>query len=312
MIALLLSLSLSAPASGATVTLPVEARVKGTEITLGEVAQVSGLDAELVGRLRAIELGYSPAPGFSRMLTAERVRQALAKEFPAVEVRVTGERACRLWPEVTVLEPAAIEAAARTELARTFAGKEATYHLKDALASVQVPVGDVDQKVVARAPAGEPKSGVLGVPVEIHVDGLRYRTVWTSWTVEVWETRPVLTRPVKAGEELRPDLFGRARVQVGRAAELEHLDPAQLSGTIAKRDLAPGQAVTALDVHRPAAVTLGSNLFLRVRKGSIEARVSAVALETGAVGDRVRVRTLQAGQEMQATVVGRDLCEIVL
>ena len=65
-------------------------------------------------------------------------------------------------------------------------------------------------------------------------------------------------------------------------------------------------------MHRPAAVTLGATLFLRVKKGSIEARVSALALETGAVGDRIRIKTVEAGQELVATVVGRDLCEISL
>ena len=66
------------------------------------------------------------------------------------------------------------------------------------------------------------------------------------------------------------------------------------------------------DVHRPAAVTLGTTLFLRVKKGSIEARVSALALETGSVGERIRVKTVDAGQELVATIVGRDLCEISL
>jgi flagella basal body P-ring formation protein FlgA len=59
-------------------------------------------------------------------------------------------------------------------------------------------------------------------------------------------------------------------------------------------------------------VTLGTTLFLRVKKGPVEARVSALALETGTVGDRIRVKTVDAGQELVATVVGRDQCEISL
>jgi len=152
----------------------------------------------------------------------------------------------------------------------------------------------------------------VGVPVEVLVDGVRYRTVWTSWRVDVWETRPVLSRPVRAGEELRPELFSRARVQVGRTVGMEPLDPSQVAGAVAKHDLAQGEGVTAMDVHRPAAVVLGATLFLRVKKGPIEARVSALALETGAVGDRIRIKTVEAGQELVATVVGRDLCEITL
>lgn len=309
---MLSAILLKAMLSGATVTLPVEAKVKGTEIELGELCQVAGLDGELVERLRALELGYAPAPGFSRLLTAERIRAELAKALPGVEIRVTGERACRVWPAIEELSPLVIEDAARQELLRSFSGKEATFTLAETLAPVKIPQGERGRTIQARVTPGELKSGIIGVPVEVLVDGLRYRTVWTSWRVDVWETRAVLARPVRAGEQLRPELFSRARVQVGREAEIDALDPSQVAGSVARRDLAPGERVTEHDVHRPAAVVLGATLFLRVKKGPIEARVSALALETGSVGDRIRIKTVEAGQELVATVVGRDLCEISL
>jgi flagella basal body P-ring formation protein FlgA len=309
MLAILIARSMLA---GVTVTLPVEAKIKGTEIELGELCLVAGLDAELVERVRAIELGYAPAPGFSRLLTVERIRAELAKAFPNVEIQVAGERACRVWPQVEELAPAVLEEAARLELVRAFAGKEATFTLADPIAAVKVPLGEQKSRVNARKPAGELRGGVVGVPVEVLVDGLRYRTIWTAWRVELWETRPVLSRPVKAGEELRPELFARARIEVGREAELETLDPRAVAGSVARRDLAAGERVTLHDVHRPAAVTLGAALFLRVKKGPIEARVPALALETGSVGDRIRVKTIEAGAELVATVVGRDLCEVSL
>ena len=46
---------------GVTVTLPMEAHVRGTEIELGEIAQVVGADPEEVDRVAALELGYAPA-----------------------------------------------------------------------------------------------------------------------------------------------------------------------------------------------------------------------------------------------------------
>jgi len=298
--------------AGVTVTLPTECKVRGTEIELGELAQVAGLDAELVERLRAFELGYAPAPGFSRLLTAERIRADLARELPGVDVRVIGERACRVWPAVEELTAAELEGAARAELTRLLAGKEATFTLSEPVQPVKVPLGDQGRRLSARTPEGELASGIVAVPVEVLVDGQRYRTVWTSWRLEVWETREVLARPVRAGEELRPELFERARVKRERVVDAKTLVPAQVLGAVAKRDLASGASVTDQDVHRPPAVSLGTTLFLRVKKGSIEARVAAVALETGAVGDRIRLKTVDAGQELVATIVGHDLCELKL
>ncbi len=298
--------------SGLTITLPPESKSRGTEIELGEVAQVSGLDAELVERVRALELGYAPAPGFSRLVTADRIRAELDREVPGLSIRLAGERACRVWPEIEELQPVELEEAARTELVRAFGQEEAAFTLQGAIPLVRVPLGASEPALVARAPAGPLTSGVLGVPVEVHVDGQRYRTVWTSWRVEAWETRQVLVRPVRAGEEFRPEFFERARVRVTSEARPQVLQPQELLGSVARHDLSQGEAVTALDVHRPAAVTLGSTVFLRVKRGAIEARVSAVALETGAVGERIRVKTLESGQELVATIAGRELCEIVL
>jgi flagella basal body P-ring formation protein FlgA len=309
---MLAALLLESLLSGVTVTLPAEAKVRGTEIELGELCLVAGLDGELVDRVRALELGYAPAPGFSRLVSAERLRADLARLLPEVEIRVAGERACRVWPELEEIAPETIEASARAQLLLATAGKEATFTLAQTITPVRVPMGELATRVEARAPAGEVRSGVTGVPVEIFVDGLRYRTLWTSWRVDLWETRAILARSVRAGEELRAELFERARVRVGEGSSPAALEPRQVVGAVAKRDLAPGERVTTLDVHRPAAIALGSTLFLRVRKGPIEARVSAVALETGSVGDRIRVRAFDSGQELVVTVVGRDLCELTL
>jgi flagella basal body P-ring formation protein FlgA len=245
-------------------------------------------------------------------MTAARLRDQLARELPGVEIRVVGERACRVWPEVQEILPEVLQETARLELVKAWSGREATFTLVQPVGSAHVPRGERDTSLRVRLPQTALRAGIVGVPIEVLVDGLRYRTVWTSWKVDVWETRQVLGRPVRAGEALRPELFVRSRVPIGGDGGLTTLQPAQVVGAVAKRDMVPGERVTAHDVHRPAAVTLGATLFLRVRKGPIQASVSALALETGAVGDRVRVRTIESGQELQATVVGRDMCEISL
>ncbi|MEQ1893631.1 MAG: flagellar basal body P-ring formation chaperone FlgA [Planctomycetota bacterium] len=295
-----------------TVTVPTEAKVKGTEIELGEVAQVTGLDGELVSKVRAFELGYAPAPGFSRLMTAERIRADLAKAMPSIEIRVTGERACRVWPAVSEVDPKEVEDAARAALLLAFDGKEATFTLKDPIGALTLPIGDRGRAIVAKKPSGELKSGVVGVPVELMVDGTRYRTLWTSWRVEVWETRDVLNRPVRAGEELSPQHFERQRVRVGHEADVPRVDSALAIGAVARRDLAPGEAVTTSDLARPLAVTKNTTIYLRVKKGSIEARVAAVALDSGVVGEKIQVQAVESRQVLFATVTGRDACEIKL
>ena len=59
-------------------------------------------------------------------------------------------------------------------------------------------------------------------------------------------------------------------------------------------------------------VKLGEPVNLRVKKGLIEARVAAIALESGSVGDRIRIRTLEGDKELVAIVTSRESCRIDL
>ena len=309
MLSLLLTLALQTDV--VTVTLPLQAEVRGTEIELGEVARVTGDDPTLVARVAALEVGYAPSPGYSRVLVADRLRDVLRRRAPEVTLRFAGQRACRVYPEVVVVQAREIEEAARAELRRALGLREAELTPREPVEGLRIPAGSGKHRVSARLDLRAPRSGVITVPVEVHVDGVRYRTVWTSWQVDVFEVRPVLTRPVKAGEELSPDMFERRRVRLGTGTN-HSLGQVEATGAVAKRDFRPGEEISTLDVHRPRVVAPGDGFFLMVRRGPVNARVSAVALEAGSVGDRIRVRTTGSERELVATIVHRDLCEIVL
>jgi flagella basal body P-ring formation protein FlgA len=314
MSALLLSLVLS----GVTVRLPMEARAAGSEVELGEIATVTGDDGQLVARVSELDLGYAPSPGYSRLFRVSKIRELLARELPGVQVAFAGQEAVRVRPEVAHVAAADIETAARKELAGAFGSSDARLQLRSAIPEVDVPIGARPWELRTRIESGTSASGIVSVPVEILVDGVAYRTVWTSWMVEVWRTQPVLVRPVKAGERLASDMF-ELRPVLWNEGDQQPLDVARLVGSVAARNLAPGETLAAIDVHRTYVVQAADGVFLRVRKGAIEARVPAVALEAGAVGDRIHVRTLRLGssdpkdaQDLSATVLAHDLVEIDL
>jgi flagella basal body P-ring formation protein FlgA len=297
--------------SGVTVVLPMEAPARGTELTLGAIADVRGDDPLAVERVRAYELGSTPAPGFTRLLHAHQLREELARALPGVVVTLAGEPACRVKPVVVEVSGADLMAAAVAEIERMFAGEDVSFEPRQPITQLSVPAGAVPPTFRVRLEGALPDSGILAVPIQILVDGTPYRTLWTSWSVARWETLPVLARPLQSGESIQLSHLVSRRVEAG-AARGKALPPGMLVGAVAARDLSAGTPVTALDVHRPAVVGLGDNVLLEVRKGAIAARVAAVALGTAAIGDRVRVRSSASGEEHSAVVVSRDLVRITL
>ncbi len=299
-------------AVGVTVTLPMNAEVAGTEILLGEIAIVQGTDPELVRLIESIDVGYSPAPGYSRLLRADKLHQIVARRAPHVSVRFAGERTCRVRPLVREVPGAELLDAARTELDLAFSDEDATFVPVGEPLGVAVPAGLKSHEVRARLLPQAVTSGTVNVPVQVLVDGVVYRTVWTNWEVSAWQTVAVLAQPVRAGEAIHPAHLERKRVRLQNGTELTPLPAQFLSGAVAVRDLSVGETVTHLDIHRPTVISVGDSVFLRVRKGRITATVAGVAMQAGAVGDRIGVRTAGSDLDRRAVVLSRDLVRIDL
>jgi flagella basal body P-ring formation protein FlgA len=297
---------------GVSVALVPEAHVRGTELLLRDVARIESGDAALAERLGALSLGYAPAPGYSRVLNPNQLAQVLARSRPGLELRFSGAPACRVWPVEERIAAARLRETAEAHMRELVQGHDASYELVGTIADALVPQGQGPAALVAHSEPAELRSGTLSVPVALAVDGQTYRTVWTSWKVQLYDTLPVLKRAVGAGERLGPELFENRRVAVGSAGAAKALTAAMVVGAQASRNLAAGALVTALDVHRPTVITVGDAIFLDVRKGGIRARTAATARESGAIGDRIRVHSQQRGNEVSAVVVGRDLVEIDL
>lgn len=293
--------------AGVRVTLPVEARVSGVEIRLGDIAQVSGSDAHEVARVRAVPLGYAPAPGYSRLLNALRIAEEVGTHAPGVSLVFDGVGACRVWPQVERLTGARIDEAARAALERAFAGRDVTFAPVQAAADLELPKGERPAELRAQIQSAEARPGRVGVTVQVAVDGANWRNVLTSWDVSEWQMRPVLVREVAAGETLQAAMLETRRVSVTRdeALSTEHLIGARVA-----RALPEGSALYEGDVVRELLVKSGGSLLLEVRRGAVTARVPAVAEQDGALGDEVRVRPSNGSRSLQARVVGRDTARV--
>ena len=304
MIATLLVLAL-----GVRVELPVEARVRGAELTLGSIATVTGDDAAEVERVRAVRLGYAPAPGYSRLIPAARLKQEAAAQVPGLQLVLAGEPACRVWPQTEIVRGSAIEAAARDALLQQLGNSDASVAPLQPALDLQVPGGAEAPQVRAQLEPAAAKAGQVSVSVQVLVDGAVWRSVLTTWRVQVFELCPVLTRDGAAGEVLREDMLERRRVPVTGAPAL---DIGQLVGSALSRPVVAGRALVPDDVVREMLVNAGTTLYLEVKKGAVSARVAVSAEEAGARGDTIRVRLLEGERTLRATVVSRDLVAIRL
>ena len=90
----LLSMHVAAPAD-VTIELRESVEARGVELVIADVAEVMGANAEHVRRIRELSLGFTPAPGYTRVISRGDVARALtsAKEIKA---EITGRNAARV------------------------------------------------------------------------------------------------------------------------------------------------------------------------------------------------------------------------
>lgn len=295
-----------------TLELPAEVRVRGLEMTLGEVATVTGADATTVADVRALELGYAPAPGFQRVLDAARLQALVARSFPDVALSLAGSPRCRVLAATATVTPAELIAEARDALGARFGGKDFELDLQNELAELEVPEPRQGIVLEAALAASEHGVGTWSVPVRVLVDGELYRTVFTSWHVSRWERRQVLARPIRAGEVIRLEDVETRRVRVATGPEASPLAEGAFGHAVATRDLPAGAVVTERDVERTTVLRRGDAVSLEILRGGVQVRALAVALADGRVGDRIRVRCEKTSRELVAVVRSRQLVVLEL
>jgi flagella basal body P-ring formation protein FlgA len=298
-------------AARVTVTLHSEAKLRGTEVSVSDVAIVSGADAAANARVAALPLGWCPSPGYSRVIDAARILEAAQAKAPDVVVVVAGSIACRVFPREARIAPQTLALAARTEIERALRGSDYELELVELPRELAVPEGNQPAQSIGALERAPGASGSLTVPVRVLVDGQLFRTVQTSWNVRLFQTAPVLAHAVRAGEPLDASFFVQQRVEVQDIPRGVPVSPQALLGSIAARNLSAGATVSSLDVHRPVVLRSGDLVTLRVRKGGVSAELRAIARSSGSVGETITV-TAETGREVPAVIVAAGVVELVM
>ncbi|TBW33493.1 flagellar basal body P-ring formation protein FlgA [Siculibacillus lacustris] len=123
---------------------------------------------------------------------------------------------------------------------------------------------------------------------------------------EVVETAAVvtLTRPINRGETVGRDDVQIERLPRRTTGVRRSMDPSEIVGMAARRQLRPGQPVAAADFVRPNVVTRGDMVTIVYETQALIVTSRGQSQDAGAVGDLVTVINPQSKRSIHATVTG--------
>lgn len=121
-------------------------------------------------------------------------------------------------------------------------------------------------------------------------------------TVEV----PVATTRLLTGSILRAEDVRMARVRTAVLRGEVVRRPGDAIGMQAKRQIAPGQPLATGELMRPSMVVRGATVLMLLDSPGIALTAQGQAMESGAIGERIRVLNPVSRAVVEAEVIGPD------
>jgi flagella basal body P-ring formation protein FlgA len=322
-----------------TLELRDDASIFGADVTLKQVCRWSDCDAPIFIPIADLKiLQFSGSVSF-RTITVDDIRETLHEAGVNIAmINFTGATICSITrndgggqPTQTVqqwLDAQQGGDAAKPEpvlAAATEQKSEPTFHsLRDLLVNdlsqrlnipaeaLQLDFSQQDQRVLSLSepvfkfdvtPSRARALGNVSWQVKIYA-GTTSKDLIISALARQWENEVIVAKPLPAHTVLRAEDFATHRVLVDSMPEHQPLAIDQCVGQEAAIDLEPGTIMSAQYVDPVPLVKPGQLVTITLRKGTIELRSVARAMEEGAMGQTIRVRKENTRDVMDVTVTG--------
>lgn len=215
------------------------------------------------------------------------------------------------YPEV-VSEKTLRDVGARYILSLLSAAEETRRHTVDAVyvpRMVRVPSGRVSFE--ASAPGGVRYWGSTSVFLNIIVDDVPFRQVKCQFRVRLFDRVAVAARLISPGQPIRALDFRLEEREVGIRSGRFIGDEAEILGRIVSRPVNAGTPILRSMLRQPVVVEPGSPVKLIAKIGGVEVRMDGIALQSGRIGESIRVRNTESKKVLRGRVIDAKNVEIL-
>ncbi len=248
-------------------------------------------------------LGSGPAPGARIVIEAAQLA-AIARQF-GIDWRPNGggeravlDRPGRMLPREDVL------AALRIAFAATGAAADGEIDLPG-FATPLIPT-EARTAVAVEQLDLDGASGRFTALLSITGEGMstiRHRASGTL--IEMIEV-PVAAHRLVAGALLRPDDLQTVRIRASLVQGEIARSAGQVAGLAPRRQINAGQPVPVAELTRPMVVGKSTKVAMQLLAPGLQLLAQGLALEAGAIGDRIQVLNTSSRAIVEAQVVGID------
>ncbi len=286
----------------AFVYLDSSATVTSAQIKLSDVAEVSGFDDELIGKLENMPLGQSPLPGKKRTIGRSDIRRQMANwRIDAVRVALTGETEVTVERKGRKVSSGEIIALVDRWVADSWRGQDVRTEVVYTRMPDELSLAHEDFILRVLDPVKHHVTGAMAIGVAA-LDGERVLSRFpVSVRVRAWQEVAVATAELHRGKIITSDdiSFADRELNKLRGASINSVD--DVVGKRLLRRIRAGQVITAGHIENPPLIERGDDVFLIVKYNGITVGCSGKAAQKGGRGDKILVRN-QYGRNLTGVI----------
>ncbi|TWW11538.1 flagella basal body P-ring formation protein [Planctomyces bekefii] len=311
----------------ATFTLKTNVSVSEDHVYLGDVADCSG-SSQLCEEIYGVEITPSPLPGRTSVITADRLRQVLAKEWPHADVFFNGSKAVKIVAQSQVLTADLIKQELEQLLLLRMSQQD---RFRVSVGKVQLPLGLSLRPGEYRLEFQDLEDGSYESPewVKKYLSGPRrivvqvvrdletatQQRLLTGFAVSVnfmlSERLPVLKQPMKVGRVVSEDDVEEQWIEIHQNALKFAASKSQIVGRRLSRSLSAMEPIPENALTVPEIVKRGKIVVLSMKGSGVDVSSKVEALESGSYGQIIDARYAATKKKIRVRIVGADHVEFV-
>ena len=147
------------------------------------------------------------------------------------------------------------------------------------------------------------------VMIPITDEHLKGASQWVVAEIKKYAEIPVANRNISSQSSIEPSMF-RLEKRIVRTTTDLVMSADELDGVVAMRALGAGQTFSKRDLKKEQIIKKNQVVKAQVEKNGFQIFVTAVAEDSGAMGDLIRVKNLDSQKIIAAEVVGSGVVKI--
>lgn len=294
-------------ASGIEIVIPEKVFVNSPQLTLGDIAEITGDDYDRISILKKVSLGSAPLPGNSMLLTNEILGMRMSGvPFNYSDVTWYVPENITITASSQIITGQELITVAQNYIKNNISGEITDYTIEciNAPQDIAIRQGEKSFKIIL--PYGIRYNFPTNVVIDVMVDNLLVKKVDLRFNIKRFEQVVVLSKPLLPNQIINNDDLSIVRMDVSKMPQGYIKDADKIVGKVVLRVLPTDTVINAGMLYNPIIITKSSTVSIIYQNGSIEVTAVGTAIQDGREGEMIRVQNEISKKIISAVVVDKN------